>query len=192
MRSETPRVTCLSQSFYARDAVAVAKDLLGATLTVRGVSGKIVETEAYTRHDPASHSFRGPNQRNGAMFGLAGTAYIYRSYGIHSCLNVVCNPGDAVLLRALEPLVGLDLMAQRRGTGITTALCSGPGKLGQALGIGPQDNARAFQYADFCIQSGQDELCIKIVSGPRIGISHATGENWRFGIRGSAYLSRKF
>lgn len=170
----------------------MAKDLLGATLTVRGVIGKIVETEAYTRHDPASHSFRGPTPRNGAMFGPAGAAYIYRSYGIHWCLNVVCNPGEAVLLRALEPLFGLDLMAQRRGTVIATALCSGPGKIGQALDIGPQDNARAFQDDDFCIHSGQDQLFIKIVSGPRIGISQATGVNWRFGVQGSAFLSRKF
>lgn len=182
----------LSLSFFARNAVAVARDLLGAIVTVRGVSGKIVETEAYCRQDPASHSYRGPSLRNAAMFGPAGCAYVYQSYGIHWCLNIVCNCGDAVLLRALEPLNGQDVMALRRGTQKFASLCSGPGKVGQALGIGLQDNSRPFQSDEFCIERGEDQPIGAIQSGPRIGISRATDENWRFGLRGSAFLSRKF
>jgi len=183
----TPAV--LPDAFYARNAVAVAPDLLGATLTVRGVSGRIVETEAYCHDDPASHSFRGPTPRNAAMFGPAGRAYVYRSYGIHWCLNVVCTPGDAVLVRALEPLTGLDIMAQRRGA---AALCTGPGRIGQALMIGPDDNGQPFDRADFAIIAGAAVPAGDILAGPRIGISRATGLAWRFGLRGSSCLSRRF
>lgn len=190
--SEASGMDCLSQSFFVRDAVTVAKDLLGKTLTVRGISGKIVETEAYCRDDPASHSFGGLTRRNAAMFGLAGSAYVYRSYGIHLCLNVVCVAGDAVLLRALEPTHGQDVMALRRGTQHLTALCSGPGKIGQALDVGLQDNGRPFQDNDYCILLGQNIAANEIQSGPRVGISRATELNWRFGLFSSAHLSRKF
>ena len=182
----------MDQVFFARDAVAVAKDLLGARLAIRGVAGKIVETEAYCRDDPASHSFRGKSLRNAAMFGLAGTAYVYRSYGIHWCLNVVCKSGDAVLLRALEPEAGLDLMVMRRETVRMTDLCSGPGKLGQAMDVGIDDNGRSFQQDEFRIDQNQLISDTEILIGPRIGISKAIAENWRFGVRGSVCLSRKF
>lgn len=182
----------LDPAFFARGGVAVAKALVGTHLTIRGVGGRIVETEAYCREDPASHSFHGQTRRNAAMFGPSGTAYVYQSYGIHWCLNVVCIAGDAVLLRALEPLVGLDMMAARRRSAMAANLCSGPGKIGQALEVGPQDNGRSFQLDDFCIERGLTLTCDEILSGPRIGISRATAENWRFALRGSAFLSRKF
>ena len=182
----------MDQSFFARDAVAVAKDLIGASLYVRGAAGRIVETEAYCRSDAASHSYRGKTQRNAAMFGAAGSAYVYTSYGIHLCLNVVCNPGDAVLLRALEPLAGLKGMALRRHTDKLTSLCSGPGKLGQALGIELQDNGQPFFADDFCILLDAPLPDHDILSGPRIGITQAKTENWRFGLSGSAFVSRRF
>lgn len=178
--------------WFDRNAVEVAAALIGATITVRGASGRIVETEAYRRDDPASHSAKGPTRRNAAMFGPAGSAYVYRSYGIHWCLNVVCAPGEAVLLRALEPLAGLDLMATRRGTGEPRALCSGPGKIGQALDIGPADDGRAFGAPDFLILPGDPLQGADLLQGPRIGISRAVDLPWRFGLRGSAFLSRRF
>ena len=181
----------LVQCFFARHAVVVAEDLLGALLHVRGAGGLIVETEAYTQDDPASHSFRGVTPRNAAMFGAAGHAYVYRSYGIHWCLNVVCNPGQAVLIRALEPRHGLDLMSGRRNGSDVHALCSGPGKLAQALAIDLDDNHRPFHQPEFHILPGPRLDNENVLRGPRIGISVAQDRNWRFLMQPCAFLSRQ-
>jgi DNA-3-methyladenine glycosylase len=168
-------------------AVALARRLIGATLRVRGAGGIVIETEAYGQDDPASHSFRGPTHRNASMFGPSGHAYVYRSYGIHLCLNVVAGPGEAVLIRALTPQVGLELMQMRRGSPF---LCSGPGRLTQALGIRPEDDGAPFDARDFSITlpSAMAELLV----GPRIGISKAKDLPWRFGLAGASGLSRPF
>ena len=157
-----------------------------------GVGGTIVETEAYHHEDPASHSHAGPTARNAVMFGPVGRVYVYRSYGLHWCMNLVAGegPGSAVLIRALEPLDGLDRMRARRGVEVERDLCSGPGKLCQALGVtGGHDGARVdaplFRLAP-------RERSWDVVAGPRIGISKAAGQPWRFGAAGSPYLSRPF
>ncbi|WP_370206554.1 DNA-3-methyladenine glycosylase [Pararhodobacter marinus] len=170
----------------ALPAPDLAPRLLGAVLTVRGVSGRITETEAYSPDDPASHSFPGPTARNAAMFGPAGHAYVYRSYGIHWCLNVVGLPGHAVLIRALEPLSGLDQMRARRGPG--RPLCLGPGMLAQALGSTEADNHRAFGPPDFALIPDPPE---RWLSGPRIGITKAADWPHRFGLIGARH-SRRF
>lgn len=181
----------LPPRWFDRPAPEVARDLIGRFLILRGAGGIVTETEAYAPDDPASHSFPGPTARNAAMFGAPGRAYVYRSYGIHWCLNVVCAPGHAVLLRAIEPQRGLKQMAARRGTDKARLLASGPGRLGQALGIGPGDNHHAFDQADFGFLP--DALPgAQIISGPRIGISRATHYPWRFGLKGSGFLSRRF
>lgn len=175
--------------WFNRPAKAVAQELIGAQLVVRGCGGIVAETEAYSPDDPASHSFRGEGARNAAMFGPPGRAYVYRSYGIHWCLNVVCAAGHAVLLRAVEPEQGLAAMAARRGTDKPRLLASGPGRLGQALGIGPADNHAAFDQMSFGFFEGEPAECI---TGPRIGITRAMERPWRFGLAGSRYLSRPF
>jgi DNA-3-methyladenine glycosylase len=178
---------------FSRDSPQVARGLLGMTLLVGGVGGIIVETEAYDREDPASHSFSGPTPRNAVMFGPPGRAYVYLSYGIHWCLNVVCREsghGAGVLIRALEPTDGIALMMRRRGQRDPRLLCSGPGKLGQALAIGPRLNGKRFDRAPFRLTAARKPVAI--VSGPRIGISKAMEEPWRFGLRDSAFLSRPF
>lgn len=171
----------------AVDAVTLARRLIGASLGVRGAGGTIIETEAYRRDDPASHSFRGPTARNGAMFGPAGHAYVYRCYGIHLCLNVLADPGEAVLIRAIAPEQGLDLMRARRGG---RDLCNGPGRLAQALAIQSKDNGTPFDRDDFRISLRP--AAADILIGPRIGISRATDLPWRFGLAGAAGLSRRF
>lgn len=178
----------LQAGYFDRPALAVAPDLIGAQLRIGPCRGIITETEAYGRDDPASHSFSGPRPRNAAMFGPAGCAYVYRSYGIHWCLNVVCQRGEAVLLRALDPIEGQSLMESRRGqTG--TRIAAGPGRLAQAMGITGADDGRPFGPPDFQIITGQP---LPLLVGPRIGISRATDWPWRFGAQGAPSLSRPF
>lgn len=180
-------------AFYRRDVLAVAEDLIGMTLLVDGVGGVIVETEAYDRDDPASHTFRGPTPRNAVMFGPPGHIYIYLSYGMHWCANIVSGePGraSAVLLRALEPTMGLDRMVQRRGLANPALLCSGPGRLCQALGLTGNQNGLALIQPPFELLRRSHEP--PIVIGPRIGISKAVERPWRFGWSGSKFLSKKF
>jgi DNA-3-methyladenine glycosylase len=178
---------------FAADAPTVARELIGAVLLVDGVGGRIVETEAYDREDPASHSHSGPTERNRAMFGPPGRAYIYRSYGIHWCLNFVCREdghGAGVLIRALEPLKGIDVMCTRRGLHDLRLLCSGPGRVGQALAIQHDLNGHRLDQKPFEVLAADQEH--EIVVGPRIGISKAADVPWRFGLAGSRYLSRPF
>lgn len=175
--------------FFNRDAVEVARDLIGAEFLVTGTGGIVVETEAYMPDDPASHSFRGPTARNAPMFGEPGTAYVYRSYGLHWCMNVVCLPGSAVLLRALEPTCGLAFMSERRGRADPLLLASGPGRLCQALGIDASLNGLSLSAHPFSLRPGGPA---DIVAGTRIGISRAKDRLWRFGRAGSRFLSRPF
>ncbi len=181
----------MTASDLDRSAQVIAPLLIGATLRVRGAGGVIVETEAYTPDDPASHSFVGPRPRNASMFGPPGRAYVYRSYGVHWCLNVVCASGHAVLLRAIAPHFGIALMQARRGTrwGLRD-LCAGPGRLGKALGIGPDDDGAPFDRPDFGILPARG--AVARVSGPRIGITRAADRPWRWGLDGSVYVSRRF
>jgi DNA-3-methyladenine glycosylase len=181
----------LTDAFFARDAVDVARDLIGSGLSVQGgVSGLVVETEAYRQDDPASHSFRGPTARNAGMFGPSGRTYVYRSYGLHWCLNIVCAPGEAVLLRAVQPLTGLDTMRQRRGPVPDRLLCAGPGRLAQAFGIGPEHNHQRVDTPALWLWPAPAKA--GVVTGPRIGISRGAETPWRFGLAGSRFLSRPF
>jgi DNA-3-methyladenine glycosylase len=187
-----PARDALARAFFARDVVAVARDLIGVTLLVDGVGGRIVETEAYDHEDPASHSFAGRTARNAAMFGPAGHAYIYRSYGIHDCLNFVAGrqPGCAVLIRALDPTAGLEAMAERRGLSDARLLCSGPGRLTQALALSLAENGLPLDAPPFRLEPR--EIDGPVVAGPRIGITRGADTPWRFGLQGSPYLSRPF
>ena len=183
----------LEAAWFAGSSPEVARALVGALLLVDGVGGRIVETEAYDREDPASHSYSGPTPRNAAMFGPPGRAYVYRSYGIHWCLNFVCREnghGAGVLIRAIEPLQGMALMAERRGLDDPHLLCSGPGRVGQALGITRELNGMRLDRSPFRLVAANGST--EVVSGPRIGISKATGVPWRFGLAGSRFLSRRF
>jgi DNA-3-methyladenine glycosylase len=169
-----------------------ARTLIGAALLLDGVGGIIVETEAYDVCDPASHSFGGPSRRNAAMFGPPGRAYVYRIYGVHLCLNIVCGPapGGAVLIRALEPRAGIEAMQERRGVHQAQALCSGPGRLCQALGVTPAHDGLAIDAPPFQLIAA--ETPAGIVTGVRIGISKAAHQPWRFGLAGSPFVSRRF
>ena len=172
-------------------SVQAAAALIGWTLTVDGVGGRIVETEAYHHEDPASHSFAGPTARNAVMFGPAGAIYVYRSYGIHWCMNLVCaGPASAVLIRAIEPTEGLDLMIARRGLDDPRALCSGPGRLCQALGVTHALNGLRLDRQPFRIAPRAEDDLRRVASGTRIGISKSKELPWRFVLAGSPFLSK--
>jgi DNA-3-methyladenine glycosylase len=181
----------LSQAFFARSVHEVAPDLIGATLMFKGAGGIIVEVEAYHHTDPAAHSFVGRTERNAIMFGPPGHAYVYRSYGIHWCVNVVCEPegsASAVLLRAIEPTVGLAAMRRRRGVDDDRLLCSGPGRLCQALGITIAQNGARLDRAPFELRARAEAVGIAV--GPRIGITKAADLPWRYALKGSRFLSK--
>ena len=181
-------MTMIPPAFFARPAPDVAHDLIGVTLLVDGVGGPLVEVEAYDPSDPASHSFNGPTPRNAAMFGPPGHAYVYKIYGIHWCLNFVCQPGSAVLIRALQPTDGLDAMAQRRGGLAARQLCSGPGKLCQALGVTIAQNALALDESPFTLLPAS--AAADVATGTRIGLTKGVETPWRFVLRGSPFLSK--
>jgi DNA-3-methyladenine glycosylase len=183
----------LRRSFFDRSVHEVAPDLIGATLIFDGAGGIIVEVEAYHHTDPAAHSFRGRSDRNAVMFGPAGHAYVYRSYGIHWCLNFVCEPAgsaSAVLIRALAPTCGHAHMQRRRGVTNPRLLCSGPGRLCEALGITGAHNGLALTRPPFRLLMRTDEVVLSI--GPRIGITKAVDHPWRYGLAGSRFLSKPF
>ena len=183
----------LTRAFFDRSVHDVAPDLIGATLLVDGVGGPIVEVEAYDHEDPAAHGFGGRTDRNASMFGPAGRAYVYRSYGIHWCLNFVCEPegvANAVLIRALEPTAGIPAMQKRRGREDVRLLCAGPGRLCEALGVTRAHDGRALDVPPFRLIARPRVL--PLVIGPRIGITKAMDKPWRYGLSGSRFLSRPF
>jgi DNA-3-methyladenine glycosylase len=179
----------LTRAFFARSVHEVAPELIGCTLLVDGVGGRIVEVEAYDRNDPASHSYRGETARNRTMFGPPGHAYVYRSYGVHWCLNLVCEGASAALVRALEPTHGLDAMATKRGTQNPRLLCSGPGRLSQALGVGSSHDGLALDEPPFVVYDGAG--AVDIERDKRIGITRAADLPWRYLLSGSAFVSRR-
>lgn len=185
-------MTPLAEDFYAQDVDYVARALIGVHLTVDGVGGIIVETEAYDAADPASHSFAGRTARNATMFGPIGHAYVYRIYGLHHCLNIVCgSPGSAVLIRAIQPHDGIDRMMERRGADRPLRqLCAGPGRLCTALGIDLALDGAPLIAPPFLLEPGNQ--AVPIITGPRIGISRAVERPRRFGLRESSWLSRPF
>jgi DNA-3-methyladenine glycosylase len=183
----------LGKDFFARSVHEVAPELIGAKLLVDGVGGVIVEVEAYDHEDPAAHGYRGRTERNASMFGPPGHAYVYRSYGIHWCLNLVCEGEEvasAVLVRALEPTDGLDEMRARRGLDEPRLLCAGPGRLCQALGVTRKHDGLPLDRAPFDLEARSAD--VDIVAGPRIGITQAADKPWRYGLAGSKFLSKRF
>lgn len=176
--------------FFDREVTTVARELLGATLLVDGIGGIIVETEAYHPTDPASHSFRGPTPRNRSMFGPPARVYVYRSYGVHWCVNFVCEGASAVLIRAIEPTHSLEIMAARRALNHPLQLASGPGKVCAALGITGAHDGLPLDRPPFSLTLADAPR--PVVTGPRIGITKAVEKPWRFGVAGSSFLSRKF
>jgi DNA-3-methyladenine glycosylase len=190
----TPDARAPLSAFFDRDPVLVARDLIGSVLKVDSVGGRIVEAEAYGHDDPSSHSFKGKRPSNRSMFGPPGIAYVYRSYGVHWCLNFVCGKADrgsAVLIRALEPMTGEDLMRARRRVTEPRLLCSGPGRLTQALGITGSLDGTALDAPPFELVL-QQCAPVDILTGSRIGITRAIDLPWRFGLRGSRFVSRRF
>ena len=183
----------LDREFFARSVHEVAPNLIGCTLLVDGVGGPIVEVEAYDHEDPASHGFRGETARNRSMFGPPGHAYVYRSYGIHWCLNLVCEEkgvAAAVLLRALEPAHGVEEVRARRNLDEPRLLCSGPGRLCQALAVTGEHDGLPLDRPPFELRARKGEP--EVVTGPRVGITQAADLPWRYGLAGSPYLSRGF
>jgi DNA-3-methyladenine glycosylase len=185
--------TLLRRSFFARSVHLVAPELIGATLTFKGIGGTIVEVEAYNQTDPAAHSYNGRTPRNAVMFGPPGYAYVYRSYGIHWCLNFVCEAegtAAAVLIRALAPTLGLAAMRRRRGVDDERLLCSGPGRLCEALGITDKQYGLALDQPPFAIVARTEDVDVAV--GPRIGLTKAMDQPWRYGLAGSRFLSKPF
>jgi DNA-3-methyladenine glycosylase len=183
----------LRRDFFARSVHDVAPDLIGATLMVDGVGGLIVEVEAYHHTDPAAHSYAGRTARNAVMFGPPGYAYVYRSYGIHWCVNFVCEAdgsASAVLIRALAPTAGVATMRRRRGLSDERLLCSGPGRLCEALGITLAHNALPLDRAPFEVR--ERTQMSEVAVGRRIGITKAADKPWRYGLAGSSFLSKPF
>jgi DNA-3-methyladenine glycosylase len=183
---ESPDLT----AFFSREVTLVARELLGAELLVDGVGGLITETEAYHPSEPASHAHRGQTPRNSAMFLGPGHVYVYRSYGIHWCFNLVCADAAAILIRAIEPTHGIERMAERRGLSDARQLCSGPGKLCAALNLTKAEDGLLLGTPPFRFRLAAEAP--PVVIGPRIGITKAAELPWRFGVAGSAYLSRGF
>jgi DNA-3-methyladenine glycosylase len=193
LRSPPPVGRLLTRKFFARSVHDVAPDLIGATLLVDGVGGIITEVEAYHHTEPAAHSFNGPTPRNMVMFGPPGFLYVYRSYGIHWCMNFVCEKegsASAVLIRALEPTHGIPAMRRRRKLHDERTLCSGPGKLCEAMAVSDKLNTLPLDAPPLAIhaRTGKPE----IASGPRIGITKAVELPWRYGLKGSKFLSKPF
>ncbi len=183
----------LPRSFYDRPVLEVARELIGCTVEHAGTAGVIVETEAYHDSEPACHAFVGLTPRTRTLFGPPGHAYVYRSYGIHAMLNAVCEPegvGAAVLIRALAPVAGLDRMRARRGVRDELELCSGPGKLTQALGIELSENGSDLLEGPIVIRAHSEAVGAEVLSAPRVGITKAAELPWRFSLAGSAYVSR--
>ena len=188
-----PNPPLLHRNFFDRSVHQVAPELIGATLLFKGVGGIIVEVEAYHHTDPAAHSYGGRTERNAVMFGPPGHAYVYRSYGMHWCLNFVCEhegSASAVLIRALEPIEGLAAMRRRRGISEERLLCSGPGRLCEALGVTRAHNGLVLDAPPFELRARTAE--VEIVSSPRIGITKAVSKPWRYGLAGSRFWSKPF
>ena len=181
----------LTRAFFDRSVHEVAPELIGATLLVDGVGGTIVEVEAYDHEDPAAHGFGGRTARNASMFGPPGHAYVYLIYGLYWCLNFVCEPegvANAVLIRALEPTVGIPVMQNRRRMENARLLCAGPGRLCEALGVTRAHDGLALDAPPFRLMARPHALPLAI--GPRIGITKAMDKPWRYGLAGSRFLSR--
>ncbi len=181
----------IPKRFFARSVHEVAPELIGATLLVDGVGGPIVEVEAYDHEDPASHGYRGRTARNASMFGPPGHAYVYRSYGIHWCLNLVCGEegvAEAALVRALDPTQGVDRMRERRRTNKPRLLCAGPGRLCEALAITGEHDGLPLDRPPFELHSRT--VAVEVIAAPRVGITQAAERPWRYVLAGSPFLSR--
>lgn len=183
----------LEASFFDRSVHQVARELIGCRLFFSGCGGTIVETESYERDDPACHAYVGLTERTEVLFGPPGRAYVYLSYGIHSLLNAVAEPqgeAAAVLIRALEPTAGIEAMQARRGERPERDLCSGPGKLTEALGIGLDSNGADLSADPFLLLPPAEDWQGEILTGPRVGISKAVERPWRFGLADNPHVSR--
>ncbi len=183
----------LTRSFFARSVHDVAPELIGATFLFNGVGGVIVEVEAYHHTEPAAHSFNGQTPRNAVMFGPPGYAYVYRSYGIHWCVNFVCEKtgsASAVLIRAIQPTEGIATMKRRRKLDAERLLCSGPGRICEALGITRDHDSLPLDKPPFELRARSADC--EVVAGVRVGITKAAELPWRYGLKGSRYLSKPF